>query len=438
LSSREAREDYERRKAKLEKTLRDIEEQVKKVTEQTREYIAERKEKPEEKKEVITQEEIDEIIGVGEEEEETPEQTELKNLIEETTSTIADLDTEIDNIIADWDNLQARSDSLTASLIADIKNQYRIKKERAEEQGRRTLRAIKQLGYRTGSYRYSAAFTGVIDAQERATQREVNRLDAEMNSLILEAQQASIENDYKLLSQKMDLYEERRKEKIQRLKELNERLIAKNEEIEKENEKIEKRRTVISLYDKGIVDPLDILSVMIDAGWDIEPNEIEDILGLIPEGEADKLWKPSNQEKGKLEQEFGENWMNITTRQQQLDFLYNKAVAGELERSDAQIGKVVGITGKTPDEVREMDDTTFWGYLYGKIDKPREFRFSYDDMGKLIKEGLNIQEINQLQADLNKYGLTPEVLEGSGLTEKQINVLTDILETSSGNLYDTL
>ncbi len=67
----------------------------------------------------------------------------------------------------------------------------------------------------------------------------------------------------------------------------------------------------------------------------LSPNDADDIkeyLGLKTSGQlSDKLSKEekdefnfSNTEKNKLENEFGSNWRSDTTRQQQLDFLYNK------------------------------------------------------------------------------------------------------------------
>ena len=357
--------------------------------------------------------------------------------IKNVQSQISNIENEISNIDQDWKNLQAQSDRLTSSMINNIRGQYEQKIRDAREMGRRTVAQLEQYGIRGGASRRSASFAGIVSAEERAVQQEVNRLTNQMNSLINEAEQAEMNRDFAQLSEKMDKYEELRKEKIEQLKKLQEDLIEKNEKIQEENQRIKERDMVIELYNQGVINPFDILNELTSAGYDIEPDKIKDILDLIPE-DSTELWVPSNQEKGKLEQEFGGDWMNNTTRQQQLDFLYDKAISGELERNDSQIGKVVGITGKTPEEVKDMNDTTFWGYLYGKIDEPREFQFSYDDMGRLIKEGLTTDEINQLQIDLNKHGLNPELLENSGLTEEQMNVLSEILETSGANIYNNL
>ena len=59
----------------------------------------------------------------------------------------------------------------------------------------------------------------------------------------------------------------------------------------------------------------------------------------------------------------------------------------------------------------------------GKVIKPTTFKFSSDDMGRLLAANFTNAEANQIQADINEYGIEQTV---AGMSEAQANVVRNI------------
>lgn len=310
------------------------------------------------------------------------------------------------------DTLMKQTDSNTASQIRSIKAQYNLREKQLEEINRR-----EQLGEDTalllgGSSRYAQSSTGISAGFARAGIMELAELDAKEMSAISEAKAAQDTQNYNLASKKLDYVEALRKEKVTKATEIAKNVAEENKKMREKISQQTKEYAIASLFKQGITDPASLLDLVNydESGalvGDISLKEIEDTLkiinpdenlngassdyqtykmmqkaGEIPEGwnffdyktavtNAGKSKSKSTddfteQEQRKLEQKFGADWENSTSRQEQLDFVYGEDAEGS-RFTDTQLAQGAANAGVSIDEFKRVSDDDKNEYINGRL-----------------------------------------------------------------------
>jgi len=220
----------------------------------------------------LTEQELADL-GLGNDEELTPQQQLLKD-------SISDLETEITDVSSQLDTLRSGRKDATNDLIDAIKVTYENKRKAMMDINKRSVANLQKIGIREGSLRYSTSFGGIISAEETKGLQRLSNITAEMNILIAEAKQAQIDKDYSDLHDKMTSLDKKHGERIDELKELYRLSQKKNEEIEAEKQKMKTESSIITLFKTGITNATDIYSAL-DEQVPIET--IDEVLGMIEE-----------------------------------------------------------------------------------------------------------------------------------------------------------
>ena len=111
---------------------------------------------------------------------------------------------QLDSINSTLDSLGTTASDATKALIQNIKGTYKQKMSLMNDINERVLGAYEQVGNRYGKARYTAKLNeGILSDQEQKGIDKVAGLEAEMYSLILQAEQAQTKNDLELFNTRM-------------------------------------------------------------------------------------------------------------------------------------------------------------------------------------------------------------------------------------------
>lgn len=305
------------------------------------------------------------------------------------------------------DTLMKQTDKDTASQIQSIKAQYDIREKQLEEINRR-----EQLGEATslllgGSSRYTGSASGIMAGYQRADIMELAELDAKEMSAISEAKAAQSEKNYNLASKKLDYVETLRKEKVAKATEIAKAIADENKKTREAQIKMTREAAIADMFQQGITDPAEMLGLIAEQGGDITLKEIDDTLkiinpdanlagassdyktykmmqkaGEIPEGwnffdyktavtNAGKSGSGASdnftkQEENKLEQKFGADWKNTTSRQEQLDYVYGEDATDTIF-TDTQLAQGATSAGVSIENFMRIDDEQKNEYINGRL-----------------------------------------------------------------------
>lgn len=120
------------------------------------------------------------------------------------------------------DDFATTMDENSKALIESIKAKYNVRRQQMEALNRRTLKGYTSAGIRSGRQRYAPEIQGgILSAQESAGISRLAQLDAEEQSLILQAKMASDEKQFEILQAKSENLIKIQEQKMQTILDLN-------------------------------------------------------------------------------------------------------------------------------------------------------------------------------------------------------------------------
>ncbi len=139
----------------------------------------------------------------------------------------AEIDNDFDIAISQLDTLKTRMDETNAAIIESIEARYAARREQIKDINKRQLGALTTAGFRSGRARFAQEIqAGILGTEEREGIQRLAELDAEELSLIAQARQAHDAQDFKLLSERINLLEQKRAEKTKTTQQLFENALA--------------------------------------------------------------------------------------------------------------------------------------------------------------------------------------------------------------------
>lgn len=205
-------------------------------------------------------------------------------------------DSEQDLVEADTSEQDKQSDALMKSMkksldagtktqIDMIQRQFAQRKaEQAEinaraEKGTQTALLMGGVTGQGSSAQYAPISSGgIVQAQESYGLKQIADLDFEEQSLIMEANEAKRQGNYKLMETKLNQIENTRTEKIETAKELNKTIMEQNKKIREENLAYVKDGAISELYTQGITDTNTIIKTLKEQGIKVSSKDISDTL----------------------------------------------------------------------------------------------------------------------------------------------------------------
>lgn len=190
---------------------------------------------------------------LGEDTELTPDELQVQQLKKEQD--------EYWNIIMnDLATAADKSDAATRVQINAIQTQFNQLEAEARNISQKRTGGLRVLGMRTGRSRYAPEIqSGIIASEQRALVENLAKLATEESIAISEAQQAQLERDFQLMTTKIGLVQDIRKEKRDDMKELQ----AKIEEQKEVQQKLEEEADIIEvIQSRGEYDPAKIHAIL--------------------------------------------------------------------------------------------------------------------------------------------------------------------------------
>ena len=194
------------------------------------------------------------------------------------TADTADEDTQTQALL---DQMKATTDAQTAAQIANIQQQYALRKQQQErlntQQQARTQNAL-LMGGVTGqgsSAQYAPISSGgIVSAQENYGIQQLAQLDADENNAISAVKQAQADGDYKLMDEKLSELKDARKAKIDAASKLNDQISANNQKIAEQNQSAEKDNAIADVYAQGITDVPSIMAELRKQGISVTSTDV--------------------------------------------------------------------------------------------------------------------------------------------------------------------
>lgn len=180
---------------------------------------------------------------------------------------------------SDTDRLIAQYEAQNQAALASRQSAIRAQSEQARGQARAITQAnvgaLGVMGARTGRSQYAPEIQqGILGAEETAGLKRLQDIDAQELSLIAEAEGAANDRNYQLLTQKIALAEEKRREKAQALKEQLDYEETENRKREELQQKATREQAIVSLFEQGITNPVQAFNLL---NFDEEGNAVGDI-----------------------------------------------------------------------------------------------------------------------------------------------------------------
>lgn len=133
----------------------------------------------------------------------------LEGIDEKAAKKEAAFDSQLAAFTKQLDDLSARSNAATKNLLRGINADYAQRQVEAADQNDRYQQGLKVLGLQTGTTKFLPFIQqGMLTFAEMEGQKELSRLDGEGKKLLAEAQQAQIDQDFRIVSEKMEAYRE--------------------------------------------------------------------------------------------------------------------------------------------------------------------------------------------------------------------------------------
>lgn len=177
------------------------------------------------------------------------------------------LDPDVQGVLNEFNDLKTKMDATSSALIDNIKAQYEglISQQKAVNTAQEA--SVETALVRGGTERYSpVSAAGVTATQVSYGLRQIGDLQQKENAAIIAAQQAQQDGDYKLLSQKLSIYDEVRKEKQDAAQKLSDTLTKQGQEQTKLQQAATRDSSITSAIQGGMSDPSAILASLRKAG----------------------------------------------------------------------------------------------------------------------------------------------------------------------------
>ena len=193
-----------------------------------------------------------------------------------------------DKIMSNIDRLQSQSDKITASVIDSIKSNYAALKQQQEianqqqQAGNQTALLMGGVTGQGSSSQYAPISSqNIMAATINYGISKISALASAEASAVVEAQQAGLNNNFRLMDEKNKQIERIRDEKVQATIKLNESIQKQSEKMAEESMQMTKDTAVADLVSQGITDPAVILNQLKSMGLTISAKEIDAALGVF-------------------------------------------------------------------------------------------------------------------------------------------------------------
>lgn len=234
-----------------------------------------------------------------------------------------DINTYSDPYMDALNSLYATSDQASQALISSMMNQNQQMRNQLDTQYDNYTRGLQLLGIQTNRAQATPdLLMGHIQQAQNELASKIQQINVEERLALLDAQQAKDERNLSLLKEKMDYIRQLKKDKLDVLRETYERMQLQSGIAE------EQARIYYNELMKLPENQREEFLIAVSQRFGIPLAALTTAVSQITEDKKAKLKKASGSgsysktQKEKLEQKFGADWENTTTRQQQLDFLY--------------------------------------------------------------------------------------------------------------------
>lgn len=188
-----------------------------------------------------------------------------------------------DQILNNLNQLKATNDSITASIIDSIHQQYANLIDQQKQTNTQQEAGVNNsllMGGVTGqgsSAQYApVSSAGIMQAQISYGLSQIADLTSKENMAVLAAQQAGQQNNFQVMDKLNDQISKIRDEKVAAATKLNDTIAAQNQKLADAKQQATKDSFVATEMSKGIKDPQQILKDATTAGLTISAQEIAD------------------------------------------------------------------------------------------------------------------------------------------------------------------
>lgn len=330
-----------------------------------------------------------------------------------------DLDNDLENLVSQTNAMRASLSGMLQNTINNIQATYARRKDQMKLINENTLASQTIIGARSGRQRYAPEIqTGILSNEERAGVQRLADLDAEEQKLINDAQAAYAENDFKLFNNTWEKTQQIRQEKTNTIINLNKMAIDQENLLINKNKEIRDQQTFDMQMDSAKSDYAAASLIKTDAeGKLVAPTPAQIQAYAQANGIDPTILAATVQSTiGTMQDKQVSDYTNLL-KQRQLEadlampkfqkigntnysFTYNPA-------TKTWTSKAVGSTGD--------------GTAAGAI------KFDVTDKQRLIGAGLSANDINNLEAYVNKNGFNESALKSVGMTDGQLQATKIVL-----------
>jgi len=293
-----------------------------------------------------------------------------------------EIDAELNTYVSQLDDIAKRSSAATQNILRGIGADYSARRAEETDSNSRYMRGLQLLGIQGGEAGATPLLhAGTLRSAEIAGHKELARIDGEERKLIAEAEQAQLDNDFKLFNEKMTAYKEARREKNQVISDLYSQALNRKK---LEAADIE----MVSSYAQGLYDAYETLDESERAAY-IE--EIANQMGVSAIAVVSAL----SSEKERREDRAIDNKKKTSS---------GKA-ADENTYTDQELRKLRQ-AGIDPNNTTAADN-----YLYNGGVRPVKLTMTEDLAKKLEKKDVTSDDIIRVQEYLNEGYTFDQIME---------------------------
>lgn len=255
------------------------------------------------------------------------------------------------------DQMKATTDANTADQIANIQQQFALRKQQQTQTNAGQQAGITNallMGGVTGqgsSAQYAPISSqNIISQQETYGIQQLAQLDTQENTAIAAAKQAQQTGDFALLDKQLALIDNQRQEKVDAATKLNDQIAAQNKVLSDQTKQSNIDNSIANLYSQGVTDPSQILTQLNASGLNITSDQVANAIKNIANtnGVDVSNLDQTTQEFYKLKSEPGGLPVSIlhlgSTAEQLVAYIKMK---NEASNAGTTLGKAVDTTGAT-------------------------------------------------------------------------------------------
>lgn len=184
------------------------------------------------------------------------------------------VNTEYQGLVSELDKLRTTASEASKAYIDSIKGIYESRRRQTEDLTRRDLGSLQTFGISSGAYQRSASFGGMLTERERQGIARLTELDVEEKGLIAEAQRAYIDQDFQLLSKKIDLYNTNQERKEKQFAEIQKLALEENKKAQEAATKSSRQAAIVGIVKQGVTSPTEIFDLV---NFDESGRQVGDI-----------------------------------------------------------------------------------------------------------------------------------------------------------------